>query len=145
MNLSIIAKYYKFFLYCTQRTFGLLPKNPFIYEPSRLFQIPSLKALTQIELILTSLNYKIIEKTTQNPDLFILSCETDPLSHVPDLKILLKGERSKEEHWRVRIQLNPDCKNYGLNFRNIDLVMENMMRALGWQNYWIIELMAPLP
>lgn len=119
----------------------------------RQYQLPSLSQLQKTSLVLSSMQYEVLENSLSNEEFYLeatLSPTAIPIqkqSHIfKSVSISIKGSRDAHQNWRIQLVLHTG--HSGALFpadrlKYSELILEEITLALGWQAFWIIECPPP--
>jgi len=119
-------------------------------SPSRLFQVPHVIQIERVYLILDSMHYEIIEQNLATHEFHLVALQENLSLPLPEslrrfktIQISIDGTRIDDTRWQVRVTFQTESHLSTIRIKHADLILEDLTRALGWQNYSIIECPPP--
>jgi hypothetical protein len=131
-----------------------IPTVKLFQHPSRHFHITDPKDLEKIFLVLTRMHFEIIEQNLGKNEFSLVAIHSpspsDSRQHVIAFKNISLSIQGVREHnpsltptWQIQLFLKTTDLPSSQRTRYAELILEDLTRALGWQNYWVMDDESP--
>jgi hypothetical protein len=122
----------------------------FSERPTRQFLFPDSNQFGKIYFILTSMHFEVLQQNKDSTQLYFEATRQpsnkDIRRHLRAFKnitVTLRGVFTPSQGWQVRVVLETPRLSSQTQVDLAELILEDLMNALGWKTYGVAEFSSP--